>query len=71
MLGNKIKKIREEIGMTQMQLASKVGVDNSLICKIESNNANPSLGTLEKIARGLGVTSSLLLQNDEYHVEVS
>ena len=41
-------------GMSQKQLASATGIDQSDISKIERGLANPSISTLERIARALG-----------------
>lgn len=41
-------------GMSQKQLAELTGIDQSDISKIERGVANPSVSTLERIARALG-----------------
>ena len=41
-------------GMSQKQLAAATGIDQSDISKIERGVANPSVSTLERIARALG-----------------
>ncbi len=46
-------------GVTQKELAASSGVDQSDISKIERGIANPSVGTLEKIANALGGTLSI------------
>jgi transcriptional regulator with XRE-family HTH domain len=60
-LGEKIKSLRENKGLTQSQLAEMVEVDDSLICKIEKGHTPGSLSTLQKLAKALGVTVSKLL----------
>lgn len=40
--------------MTQEQLAKKIGTKQSAIARIESGNANPSIGFLQKLADALG-----------------
>lgn len=63
---NRIKFIRCNIGMTQECLASEVGVDRSLISKIETGESEGSLSTLRKIADVLGVSlAELLGETDE------
>jgi len=60
--GNRIKYLRIEQGLTLPALATKATISKGLLYQIEaSDDANPSLGTLNKIARALGVTSALLL----------
>ena len=41
-------------GMSQKQLAAATGIDQSDISKIERGVANPSMSTLERIAKALG-----------------
>ena len=65
-VGERIKKIRLEKGLTQKQLAEKCGLFDSTIRKYESGRQNPKIGTVEKIANALGVeTSELLYEQSE------
>jgi ribosome-binding protein aMBF1 (putative translation factor) len=41
-------------GLTQEQLAKKIGTKQSAIARIESGNANPSIAFLEKITTAIG-----------------
>ena len=45
---------RKEAGMTQQQLAEKSGVHQVNISRIENGTGNPSVETLQKLAKGLG-----------------
>ena len=49
-----IMKLREEEGLTQQQLAEKVGKPQSTIARIENGTLNPSYKLLNDIARGIG-----------------
>jgi DNA-binding XRE family transcriptional regulator len=49
-----ILRLRIERGLTQEQLADKVGTTQSTIARLESGKANPSLLTLERVAAALG-----------------
>lgn len=49
-----IKK-RIESGLTQTDLANKIGMKQSSIARIEAGVGNPQLITLQKIASGLGL----------------
>lgn len=40
--------------MTQDQLAKRIGTKQSAIARLESGNANPSIGFLQKLAEALG-----------------
>lgn len=50
----RIVKARMEEGLTQQELAERCGMKASNLCRLENGNGNPSVATLEKIARGLG-----------------
>ena len=45
---------RAEKGYTQEMLAKKLKTKQSAIARIESGNANPSIGFLQKLAEALG-----------------
>ncbi len=54
-VGTEIARLRQRRGMSQTQLAAKVGMSAPNISRIENNPAqNVTLGTLVKIARALG-----------------
>lgn len=45
---------RRETGLTQDQLAKASGLDQRVISRIQTGNANPTLKTLSKLAKGFG-----------------
>jgi len=61
-LGNNIKRIREEKEMSQGDICRKTGFDRAYVSNIEAGKNNPTLATIEKIAKALGVTSDNLLK---------
>lgn len=46
---------RIEKGLTQTQLAKKMGTKQSAISRLESGESNPSIHFLEKVAKALGL----------------
>jgi transcriptional regulator with XRE-family HTH domain len=62
-LGRRIMTLRKELGLTQEDLAFEVGVNRSYMGFIERGERNPSLAMLKKIAKALGVSSSVLFQS--------
>lgn len=61
-LGSNVRRYRKENNLTQEQLATKVRVSSTYIGFIEQGQRNPSLKTLDKIARILGVEMPELLK---------
>jgi ribosome-binding protein aMBF1 (putative translation factor) len=45
---------RLDKGLSQKQLAEKIGTKQSAIARLESGNSNPSVAFLEKVAKALG-----------------
>lgn len=60
MLNENIKRIREERGMTQKQLADEVGISGAFMSLIEKGTNKPSDENLKKIANALGVPVQIL-----------
>jgi transcriptional regulator with XRE-family HTH domain len=50
-----LRRIREEAGLSQAQLARESGVDRATINKIEQGKRSPSIATLESLSRALAV----------------
>ncbi|MGH9957397.1 MAG: helix-turn-helix domain-containing protein [Pyrinomonadaceae bacterium] len=65
-IGEKIKNLREESGLTQRQLARKAGVDQGGLSKIERGlKANLTLEMLRRLARALGCSAADLLDDED------
>lgn len=47
---------RNETGLTQEQVAKASGLNQRVISRIETGNANPTLRTLSRLAKGFGRT---------------
>lgn len=58
-LGEKLKEERKKSGLTQEQLAAKIGTKKSYISRIENGHADVQLSTLFRIFAGLGKRVSL------------
>jgi ribosome-binding protein aMBF1 (putative translation factor) len=55
-LGAKLRKMREDVGMTQSQLAKNIGTPASAISRLEDADYDGhSMGTLGKVAKALGM----------------
>ena len=56
-----IIRARVENGVTQEDLAEKIGTKQSVISRLESGRANPSLAFLKKLAEALNTTLEIRL----------
>jgi transcriptional regulator with XRE-family HTH domain len=56
-----IRYFRVKLGLSQIQLAADSGVDASYISRIERGLENPTIRTLGRIAKALGVSAVDLL----------
>lgn len=57
LIGDNIRRLRKERGITQKKLGELCGIAEPNIRKYESGKQNPKLETIEKIASALGVTA--------------
>jgi ribosome-binding protein aMBF1 (putative translation factor) len=55
-VGKNIQKIRESKGISQQELAAKCNFEKSNMSRLEAGRVNPTLSTLEKVAKALDVT---------------
>ena len=68
MLGEKIKKYREEKKMTQVEVADILGVKPATISKYEAGTLEPNIESLKKLSELFGVSVDELLKEDEFDV---
>lgn len=61
MLGNRIKTLREELGLKQEELANKISVSPSAIGMYETNKREPNNELILKLAQFFNVTTDYLL----------
>lgn len=61
-LGKKVQRIRKKLGLTQEQLAEKVGISRAYAGYIEQGRNTPSLEVLNKIASVIKTSISELLK---------
>lgn len=62
----KIKEIREDLGYSQKQLATLLGVSPSNIYNYENNRTEPSVDMLVKISNALNVSVGELIGVEDY-----
>ncbi len=59
LLGSEIRARRQELGLAQYQVAKKAKLQQSRVSDVELGKGNPTLETLDAIARVLGTMLSL------------
>ncbi len=57
-IAQKLNQVRLKKGFSQAGLAEKAGINSNYYAKLERSELKPSVETLEKIIKALGVKSS-------------
>jgi len=67
-LGSAIKRLRLQLGLSQMELANRANINYTILSAMESGQRLPTLRTVNKVARGLKVPvwELLLMAEPEY-----
>ena len=65
--GHRIRELRQAKGLSQEELAFKVGVHRTYLGGIERGERNPSLKNIAAIADALEITLSKLFLLEEHH----
>ena len=68
-VANAVKDLRRRNGLSQRELAARMGVPRTYISKIENEKATPTLGSLDRLARALDVHVSVLLRDDRARMD--
>jgi transcriptional regulator with XRE-family HTH domain len=67
-LGERLKFIRESRKITQVELAEGSGLTQATIANLEGGRKDPSIQTLEKIAKALDVHIATLFSTEDVYV---
>ena len=65
-IGQRIKQLRKEIGLSQESLANEAEVDRTYVTDVENGRRNVSVEILEKIIKGLNISFSLFFDSKEF-----
>lgn len=65
MLGETVRRLRQEKGMKQEELGRRLGISKQSISNWENENIMPSVELLERLADCFGVTTDYLLGRDK------
>ena|SRR5579863_449331 len=66
-IGNRIRQLREQKGISRDDIEQSSGLDHSYIARIEQGRTTPPLETLERIAAALSVPLDSLFYAEEDH----
>lgn len=71
-IGNRLRTLREQAGLTQYELASRSGILPATISRIESGiTPDPRQDTMRKLAKALGVSVGVLIGSDSVDEEIN
>ncbi len=62
-IGENIKKLREQNGMSQSELAAKIGKSRTAVWQYERGDTIPRMGAIEDMARVFGVKKSAIIES--------
>jgi len=61
-LVKRLRHLRAERGLSQVALAERAGIARSYLARLELGQQDPTLGTVEKLAKALRVRVSRLIE---------
>jgi transcriptional regulator with XRE-family HTH domain len=61
-LGKNLKRIRTGKGISQGDIVKTSGIDKAMISNIENGKTNPTLATIAKLAKAIGVSVGELMK---------
>jgi HTH-type transcriptional regulator/antitoxin HipB len=61
-LGEAVRRRREELGLTQAQLAERAGLKQPAVARFEAGGTMPTIPMLERLAAALGLRLTVQLQ---------
>lgn len=68
--GARVRRLRDEAGMTLEDLAEASGVSRAMLSKVERGEKNPTIAVGSRIARGLGASFSTLAGAEADHRDI-
>ena len=64
-LADRIQTLRKQTGLTQVQLAGKIGISKSQFIRYESKNVQPPANIINKLADALSTSVDFLISGDK------
>ena len=69
MIGNELRKARDEASLTQEQLSFAAEIDRTYVSQLENNKKSPTVEVLFRICKALGVSASEVIARVERSVK--
>lgn len=63
-IGKKLRKLRKDLGLTQVELGERVGIDKQQISRYERGMNEPRIETLNRIVDYTGIDSGYFISRD-------
>lgn len=60
-ISKKVKELRESAGWSQIELASRAGIDRKTVNRIENGHFMPSVETLVALGKALGISTDSII----------
>lgn len=61
-VGEKVRDAREAAGLSQRDLAARMGTSQAAVARLEAGGVGATLTTLQKVASALGMRTSMKLE---------
>lgn len=62
-LGERVRALREAQGMSQAELARRMGTSQPAVARLEAGGVEPSIETLDRVSRALGSRLTIRLED--------
>ena len=69
-LGKKLRKVRNEKGVSLSEIAEKTGYTKSFISQVEKNRTSPSISSLLRIIDALGISPQEILHEEGFSEKI-
>lgn len=65
-IGRRIREVRRELGLSQEELAEKIGLNRSYLSLVENGRSSPTFEFIERVSRGLGIDIRSLILGEKF-----
>ena len=65
-IGEEVRRLRTERGLSQQELAKRMGLSQSVVARLEAGGVEPRLSTLDRVASALDVELDIRFRAREH-----